>query len=121
MSANWRNEELEREYAKMVHQDKSEADRLGMKGAYNPKNVFPGSPWMPTRFPKPEEVREEVRAISEKVLMDWRVLKEIVERHSELIRKRWVKKTRKQMKDMLLKAWASDSSAPRFPPLFSTI
>ncbi|KAF4628292.1 hypothetical protein G7Y89_g9859 [Cudoniella acicularis] len=67
----------EEEYKELSRQ----MDDLGLKGAYNPINLFPGSPYTPSLNPTPYE---------------------IVERYSEVLEKRWVKKTRKKQKDLLL-------------------
>jgi hypothetical protein len=88
-------------------------DALGLKGAYNPKNVYPGSPFMPTSEPTAAEVRQQAKYGSQKVLEHWDTLRKIVERHAETLEKRWMKKTRKKQKDILLQAWPNMSSSHR--------
>lgn len=73
-----------------------QADRYGMRGAYSPKNQFPGSPWTQTREPTKEELMAKLEPLPRKVLADWNSLKKIVERHSEILEKRWMKKTKKK-------------------------
>ncbi|KAE9366427.1 hypothetical protein N431DRAFT_351887 [Stipitochalara longipes BDJ] len=80
-------------------------DDLGLKGAYNPKNHYAGSPFTPSSFPKPAEVQQQAKHGSQRVLADWRILRKIVERHAETLEKRWMKKTQKKQKEILLQAW----------------
>ena len=76
-----------------------------MKGAYNPKNVYPGSPFPPSPEPTAAEVRQQPKYGSQSVLEHWDTLRKIVERHAETLEKHWMKKTRKKQKDLLLQAW----------------
>ncbi|KUJ07127.1 uncharacterized protein LY89DRAFT_601789, partial [Mollisia scopiformis] len=73
----------------------------------------PGSPFTPREFPEPAEVQRRAKAGSEKVLSDWNTLRKIVERHAEVLEKRWVKKTKKKQRDMLLQAWPNMSATHR--------
>lgn len=91
----------------------NQMDDLGLKGYYNPKNAYPGSPFTPSSFPTAEEVQKEAKFGAERVLSDWNTLRNIVERHSETLEKRWVKKTRKKQKDLLLQAWPNMSPSHR--------
>ncbi|KAJ8059290.1 hypothetical protein OCU04_012254 [Sclerotinia nivalis] len=88
-------------------------NNMGLKGAYNPANVYPGSPFTPTSKPKPEEVREKARSSSQKILLDWNTLRKIVELHADTLEKRWIKKSRKKQKELLLKAWPNMSPTHR--------
>ncbi|KAE8443360.1 hypothetical protein EG329_001918 [Mollisiaceae sp. DMI_Dod_QoI] len=88
-------------------------DELGLKGAYNPKNTYPGSAFTPSSLPKPEEVRQQAKYGTERVLSNWETLRKIVERHAEVLEKRWIKKTRKKQKELLLQAWPNMSSSHR--------
>ena len=86
---------------------------MGMQAAYNPKNQFPRSPWTPTWKPTKDELVKELNPLAEKVLADWNTLKGLVERYSDVIEKRWMKKTKKKQKDLLLQAWLNMSPAHR--------
>lgn len=65
-------------------------NHMGLKGAYNLSNVYPGSPFTLTSRPKPEEVREKARSSSQKILSDWNTLRKIVELHADTSEKRWI-------------------------------
>ncbi|MCJ1246838.1 hypothetical protein MMC30_004047 [Trapelia coarctata] len=82
----------------------------------NPLNFFdslgPNLP-RPTSFPTANKIRKEARERSEKIFADWTTLHWILERHEEIIRKRWMKKTREQRKKVLLGAWPNMSSTHR--------
>lgn len=52
------------EYEEMNNQ----MSRMGLKGAYNPANVYPGSRFTPSSKPTPEEVREKARLSSEDIV-----------------------------------------------------
>lgn len=67
----------------------------------------------PTSFPTADEVRREARERSSKLFEDWRLLNEILKRHEETIRKRWMKKTRGKKQEVLLKAWPDMSASHR--------
>ncbi|KAL2822761.1 hypothetical protein BDW59DRAFT_149106 [Aspergillus cavernicola] len=63
-----------------------------------------------TNIPIPEawsaaEVRQEARSRSDAVFTYCTVLNKILQRHEASIQKRWVKKTRQQRLNILLKAW----------------
>jgi len=109
MAKNGRMPATDKEFAEMAKQ----MDDWGLKGAYNPKNLYPGSPFEPSSFPSPTEVRRQAKSGSQKVLSDWKTLQKIVERHHEVLEKRWVKKTKKKQKEMLLQAWPNMSSSHR--------
>jgi hypothetical protein len=109
MAKNGRMPATNKEFAEMAKQ----MDDRGLKGAYNPKNLYPGSPFEPSSFPSAKEVRQQAKSGSQKVLSDWNMLRKIVERHHEVLEKRWVKKTKKKQKEMLLQAWPNMSSSHR--------
>ncbi|KAF7895768.1 uncharacterized protein EAF01_009730 [Botrytis porri] len=73
------------EYEEMNNQ----MSRMGLKGAYNPANVYPGSRFTPSSKPTPEEL------------------------HADTLEKRWMKKSRKKQRDMLLEAWPNMSTTHR--------
>ncbi|KAF7870198.1 uncharacterized protein EAF02_009388 [Botrytis sinoallii] len=73
------------EYEEMHNQ----MSRMGLKGAYNPANVYPGSRFTPSSKPTPEEL------------------------HADTLEKRWMKKSRKKQKEMLLEAWPNMSTTHR--------
>ncbi|TVY81496.1 hypothetical protein LSUE1_G004095 [Lachnellula suecica] len=98
-----------KDFTEMIKQ----MDKLGLKGIYNPKNVYPGSPFTPSSFPTAPEVQQRARSGSEKVLHDWNLLRRIVERHSDVLEKRWAKKTRKKQKEILLQAWPNMAATHR--------
>ncbi|KZF25151.1 hypothetical protein L228DRAFT_62829 [Xylona heveae TC161] len=58
----------------------------------------------PADFPSPREVRKEAQDRSKKILSSWRTLGKILDRHEELLRRRWVKKTTEQRIRILLTA-----------------
>ncbi|KAL2075053.1 hypothetical protein VTL71DRAFT_8833 [Oculimacula yallundae] len=89
------------------------ADKYGFRGAYHPRNQFPGSPWTPTWRPTKEEFVGKLEPLVHKVLADWNTLKKIVERHGETLEKRWMKKTKKKQRDLLLTAWPNMAPAHR--------
>ncbi|KAF7871772.1 hypothetical protein EAF04_003879 [Stromatinia cepivora] len=97
------------EFAEMAKQ----MNNMGLKGAYNPANVYPGSHFTPTSKLKPEEMREKARSSSQKILSDWNTLRKIVELHADTLEKRWIKKSRKKQKELLLKAWPNMSPTHR--------
>lgn len=82
----------------------------------NPQNFFnslgPNLP-RPKSFPTAKNVRQEARDRSENIFTDWTTLHKILERHEEVFRKRWMKKTREQRKKILLAAWPNMSSTHR--------
>ncbi|KAF5875509.1 uncharacterized protein Bfra_003963 [Botrytis fragariae] len=53
--------------------------RMGLKGAYSPANVYPGSPFTPSSKPTPEAVREKARLSSQEILSDWNTLRATVQ------------------------------------------
>jgi hypothetical protein len=109
MTKNGRMPTTQEEMVEMMKQ----MDDMGLKGVYNPTNIFPGSPFAPSSYPTPEEVRQKVAHGTQKVLSDWNTLRKIVERHAETLEKRWIKKTKKKQKDLLLQAWPNMSSSHR--------
>ncbi|CAG8959565.1 hypothetical protein HYFRA_00001466 [Hymenoscyphus fraxineus] len=111
LSNNVPTEELERIYASMTGKPN---DGMRLKNsAYNTDYIFPGSPWRPSSFPTPNEVRTEAESMSSQILSDWRKLQKIVELHHEVISKRWMKKTRTRQKETLLRAWPNMSPGHR--------
>lgn len=64
-------------------------------------------------FISEEEVRRQARKWSKDILADHHTLREILQRHEETIRKRWVRKTKGQRKTILLKAWPNMSVSHR--------
>ncbi|TGO44513.1 hypothetical protein BCON_0505g00060 [Botryotinia convoluta] len=97
------------EYEEMNNQ----MSRMGLKGAYNPANVYPGSRFTPSSKPTPEEVREKARLSSQKILSDWNILRTIVQLHADTLEKRWMKKSRKKQRELLLEAWPNMSTTHR--------
>ncbi|KAF2267621.1 hypothetical protein CC78DRAFT_62548 [Lojkania enalia] len=59
----------------------------------------------PSSMLSPDEVRRKSQESAKKVFEDWQTLGSIIQRHEELIRKRWVKKSQQQKKTILLTAW----------------
>ncbi|KAF7881480.1 hypothetical protein EAF00_011849 [Botryotinia globosa] len=74
------------EYEEMNNQ----MSRMGLKGPYNPANVYPGSRFTPSSKPTSEEVREKARLSSQKILSDWNTLRNIVQSHADTLEKRWM-------------------------------
>lgn len=101
--------ETKQEMDEMVEQ----MNEMGLKGWYHPANCYPGSPFTPSELLEPEEAQKRARYGSEKVLSDWNILRKIVERHAEVLEKRWMKKTKKKQKELLLQAWPNMSATHR--------
>jgi hypothetical protein len=57
------------------------------------------------KFLKAPEVRKTARARAYNIFKHWKELNGILERHEELIRKRWLKKSREQRTKIILQAW----------------
>ncbi|KAF2469970.1 uncharacterized protein BDR25DRAFT_325730 [Lindgomyces ingoldianus] len=77
-----------------------------------PQGLPSGLP-MPPSFPLLEEVRQKARSFSEKLLKDWQTLNAIIERHKEVIRKRWISKSKGKREQILLDAWPNMSTKHR--------
>lgn len=60
---------------------------------------------MPASFPTPEEVREWSETYAADIFSAWTMLTIILTRHEAVLRKRWMKKDKKQRKAILLAAW----------------
>ena len=65
----------EQEYDKTM----KKMDYFGVKGYYNPKNMYSGLPFTPSSEPTAAEVRKQVKFGSQRVLSDWNALRKIVE------------------------------------------
>ncbi len=65
---------------------------------------------MPSYFPTASEVKEEGQQLAQGILSEHAELRGIVDRHEELIRKRWLKKNKREQSVILLSAW------PNIPP-----
>ncbi|KAE8453917.1 hypothetical protein EG329_007693 [Mollisiaceae sp. DMI_Dod_QoI] len=63
--------------------------------------------------PTPTEVRKEARERSTEVISRWSELRQILDRHEEMLRKRWLKKTKSQRTAILLQAWPKMASVHR--------
>ncbi len=68
---------------------------------------------MPSSMPTAEEARRESLERSTNVLSGWNTLRQILERHEEVLRKRWLKKTKSQRTSIVLRAWPKMSAAHR--------
>lgn len=53
----------------------------------------------------PKKVRSEALERSTAIFTHWNILRAILDRHEETIHKRWLKKTKTQRVEMLLRAW----------------
>lgn len=62
---------------------------LGLRGAYDPSYVYQGSPFLPSRSLKYDAAAKEVRTHSQSILSQWNTLQKIVERHHDVLGKRW--------------------------------
>jgi hypothetical protein len=56
----------------------------------------------PSSMPTAAEVRKEARERSTEVLAQWDILRKTIDRHEEVLRKRWLKKTKTQRTAILL-------------------
>lgn len=80
----------------------------------NPKNFFASTKLpQPSSYPKPKEARQQANERSAAVLSYWSTLQKILDRHEEIVRKRWMKKTKTQRKTVLLTAWPNMISTHR--------
>ncbi|KAF2867597.1 hypothetical protein BDV95DRAFT_630985 [Massariosphaeria phaeospora] len=59
------------------------------------------------------EVQEQALQLSKKLFGDWVTLEAIIERHEEIIRRRWTKKSKEQKTRILLTAWPNMSPQHR--------
>jgi hypothetical protein len=71
---------------------------------------------MPSSFPTAAQVEAEAKTRATKILSNYDTLGQILHRHEATIRKRWLKKTVKQKKAILLAAWSN--MAPSHRPDF---
>ena len=82
----------------------------------NPQNFF-GSVSdnlpQPSSFPSATAVKREARAYSRDIFASWETLHAILDRHENLIRRRWSKKSQDQRKKVLLGAWPKMSLSHR--------
>lgn len=67
----------------------------------------------PLSMPTAEEVQREARERSTDVLSQWNTLRNIVARHEEVLRKRWMKKTKKNRVEIITRAWPNMPSMHR--------
>lgn len=54
---------------------------------------------------QPKKVRSEALERSTAIFTHWNLLRAILDRHEETIHKRWLKKTKTQRVEMLLRPW----------------
>jgi hypothetical protein len=64
-------------------------------------------------LPSRAEVKREAAQRSLKIFEHWNRLHEILKRHEDVLRKRWMKKSKEQRKKILLSAWPGMSSIHR--------
>lgn len=67
----------------------------------------------PSSLPTPEKVRQEAKERSTEVLTHWNRLRQILERHEDVIRKRWMKKSKVHRSKIILQAWPGMSATHR--------
>jgi hypothetical protein len=67
----------------------------------------------PSSFPTASEVRTEARERSTDLFSNWETLQNVLKRHEETIRKRWMKRNKAQRKTVLLNAWPNMASMHR--------
>ncbi|KAK2760336.1 hypothetical protein FQN54_002404 [Arachnomyces sp. PD_36] len=65
----------------------------------------------PPSFPTAEEVKKEAEKRAKEIFADRTTLRKVLDRHEDVIRKRWMKKTKEQRKKVLLTAF------PQLPPI----
>jgi hypothetical protein len=70
----------------------------------------------PSDLPTPAEARQQARCRASNVLSEFKLLRDILDRHEETLRKRWTKKTRTKRKEVLLTIWPT--MAPSHRPDF---
>lgn len=71
--------------------------------------------WKNTAVAKVEEVDEVVRTASSVIVASWTRLNKLVSAHEELIRKRWLKKSKKARSDLLIRVFPKISKVKAFP------
>ncbi|PGH00959.1 hypothetical protein GX51_05508 [Blastomyces parvus] len=59
----------------------------------------------PSDFPTPEKARRQAREYSAAILTEWITLRKILDRHEAVLRKRWLKKSRRQRINILVPAY----------------
>lgn len=64
----------------------------------------------PASFPTPDEVKHNAQKRATSLLTNCAILRKVLDRHEDVIRKRWMKKTKEQRKKILLTA------LPKLPP-----
>lgn len=68
---------------------------------------------MPSSMPTRKEAQREARERSADVLSSWNMLRQILERHEEVIRKRWTKKTKAQRGKIVSGLWPNMAPSHR--------
>ncbi|KAJ6191977.1 hypothetical protein J3E72DRAFT_204991 [Bipolaris maydis] len=74
---------------------------------------LPDSVLEPSSFPTPQEVRSATSQYAKQLFKDHDTLLKIVDRHENVLRRRWMKKSRSQKKMILLDAWPDMPSQHR--------
>ena len=64
-------------------------------------------------FPSVSEVRNEATERSGRIFRDWESLHSILNKHEDVLRKRWIKKSQDQRKRILLTAWPNMATTHR--------
>jgi hypothetical protein len=80
---------------------------------FDPMELFRSMGLPNVSMPTPAEVQKEARKRSTDLLSQWNTLQRILERHEEVLRKRWMKKTKTQRTQILLGAWPKMSQNHR--------
>lgn len=68
---------------------------------------------VPASFPKVDEVRDQAKARTGNILADSKTLSQILERHEDTLQKRWLKKSKKQQRLILLEVWPNMAPSHR--------
>jgi hypothetical protein len=68
---------------------------------------------IPSSTPTIEEARQEALERSADLLLNYKTLKDILERQEETLRKRWTKKTKKKRIAIVSKAWPNIAAIHR--------
>ncbi|KAF8860574.1 hypothetical protein BDZ45DRAFT_672478 [Acephala macrosclerotiorum] len=83
------------------------------------KIIDPGSSQQYTSFLTASEARTTARMRSDKIFEHWTALQKILQRHEEIIRKRWLKKSREQRTKIIQTAWNRPNLATTHRPDFT--
>ena len=96
----------------MAEHDDDEEIPTDPKGLFEYINA--GNPNLPVpAMPSVSEVIRDATASSHRIFQDWNRLHGVLEQYEDVLRKRWIKKSREQRKKVLLTAWPNMAAIHR--------